>query len=231
MASLFERLKADCASDWQDYTHHAFVEGMRRGDLPMAAFQDYLVQDYLFLIQFSRAYALSIYKSRSLSEMRNGLEGLKAIMDVEMDLHVRMCERWGLAEVDLEQVPEKTQTIAYTRFVLEAGNAGDLLDLYVALAPCMIGYGEIGARLAGDATDANPYAEWIIEYASGGYQELVRATIANLDELASVMMTEARYPQLKRLFGAATRLESDFWQMGMDAASGGAGGEGGEAGA
>ena len=131
MASLFERLKADCASDWQDYTHHAFVEGMRRGDLPMAAFQDYLVQDYLFLIQFSRAYALSIYKSRSLSEMRNGLEGLKAIMDVEMDLHVRMCERWGLAEVDLEQVPEKTQTIAYTRFVLEAGNAGDLLDLYL----------------------------------------------------------------------------------------------------
>ena len=217
MASLFERLKADCADDWHDYTHHAFVEGMRQGDLPMAAFQDYLVQDYLFLIQFSRAYALSIYKSRSLSEMRNGLEGLKAIMDVEMDLHVRMCERWGLAEIDLEQVPEKTQTIAYTRFVLEAGNAGDLLDLYVALAPCMIGYGEIGARLGDAATDGNPYAEWINEYASEGYQELVQATIANLDELASVMMTEARYPQLKRLFGAATRLESDFWQMGMDA--------------
>lgn len=139
-------------------------------------------------------------------------------MDVEMDLHVRMCERWGLAEIELEQVPEKTQTIAYTRFVLEAGNAGDLLDLYVALAPCMIGYGEIGARLADAATDGNPYAEWINEYASEGYQELVQATIANLDDLASVMMTEARYPQLKRLFGAATRLESDFWQMGMDAA-------------
>lgn len=219
MASLFARLKADCAADWRDYTHHEFVEGLHSGDLPLAAFQDYLVQDYLFLIQFSRAYALSIYKSRSLAEMRSGLEGLKAIMDVEMDLHVRMCDRWGLAEVELEQVPEKTETIAYTRFVLEAGNAGDLLDLYVALAPCMIGYGEIGARLAPGQTDDNPYAEWINEYASEGYQELVEATIANLDELASTMMTEARYPQLKRLFGAATRLESDFWQMGLDAAA------------
>ena len=219
MASLFERLKADCASDWQDYTHHQFVEGLRRGDLPMAAFQDYLVQDFLFLIQFSRAYALSIYKSRSLAEMRSGLEGLKAIMDVEMDLHVRMCDRWGLAEMDLEQVPEKTQTIAYTRFVLEAGNAGDSLDLYVALAPCMIGYGEIGARLVAMQGADNPYAEWINEYASPEYQELVQATIANLDALASVMMTEARYPQLERLFSAATRLESDFWQMGLDAAA------------
>lgn len=220
MASLFERLKADCADDWHSYTHHSFVEQMKDGTLPMAAFQDYLVQDYLFLIQFARAYALSIYKSRSLADMRGGLGGLKAIMDVEMDLHVRMCDRWGLAAVDLEHVPEKTQTIAYTRFVLDAGNAGDLLDLYVALAPCMIGYGEIGARLAPKQGEDNPYAEWINEYASIQYQELVEATIANLDDLAAVMMTEARYPQLKRLFSAGARLEADFWQMGLDAVDG-----------
>ncbi|NKB52150.1 MAG: thiaminase II [Rhizobiaceae bacterium] len=219
MASLFERLKSDCADDWRDYTHHEFVESLGRGDLPSAAFQDYLVQDFLFLIQFARAYALSIYKSRSLAEMRGGLDGLKAIMDVEMDLHIRMCDRWGLDAVDLEKVPEKSQTVAYTRFALDAGNAGDLLDLYVALAPCMIGYGEIGARLADQQGDDNTYAEWINEYASPEYQELVSATIANLDELAAVMMTEARYPQLKLLFAAATRLESDFWQMGLDAAA------------
>ena len=219
MASLFERLKADCADDWRDYTHHQFVDQLGRGDLPMAAFQDYLVQDYLFLIQFARAYALSIYKSRSLTEMRGGLEGLKAIMDVEMDLHLRLCERWELNAADLESVPEKSETVAYTRFVLDAGNSGDLLDLYVSLAPCMIGYGEIGARLKGEQSGENAYAEWIDEYASDGYQDLMNATIANLDKLASEMMTEARYPQLKRLFGAATRLESDFWQMGLNAAA------------
>jgi thiaminase/transcriptional activator TenA len=217
--SLFQRLKSDCQHDWQTYVDHDFVRGMGDGSLPEAAFKDYLVQDYLFLIQFARAYALAIYKGRSLQEMRGALEGLKAILDVEMDLHIRLCAKWGLSAEQLEATPEKGETVAYTRFVLDAGNAGDLLDLYVALAPCMIGYGEIGAALVGTAGDNNPYSEWINEYASADYQELTKATIENLDTLASEMMTEARYPRLKTLFGAATRLEADFWQMGMNAAS------------
>ncbi len=218
MASLFERLKSDCSEDWDAYTRHPFVLGMGDGSLPEAAFRDYLVQDYLFLVQFARAYALAVYKGRSLAEMHQALEGLKAILDVEMDLHVRLCSRWGLSASDLEAAPEKTATIAYTRFVLDAGNAGDLLDLYVALAPCMIGYGEIGKALEERAVESNPYAEWINEYASDDYQELTAATIVNLDTLASEMMTEARYPRLKELFAAATRLEADFWQMGWEAA-------------
>lgn len=215
---LFEKLKADCESDWNAYTKHQFVEQMGDGILPEAAFREYLVQDYLFLIQFARAYALSIYKGRSLNEMRNGLEGLKAILDVEMQLHVRLCRRWGISDKELESVPEKTATIAYTRFVLDAGNAGDLLDLYVALAPCMIGYGEIGAALKANATSDNPYAEWIDEYASDEYQALAHSTIDHINQLANEFSSDARYPKLKQLFGAASRLEADFWQMGMDAA-------------
>ena len=218
MASLFERLKSDCQQEWDSYTRHPFVEQLGEGTLPQAAFQDYLVQDYLFLIQFARAYALSIYKSRSLAEMRNGLGGLKAILDVEMDLHVRLCARWGLSEHELEATTEKTETIAYTRFVLDAGSSGDLLDLYAALAPCMIGYGEIGARLAKDNSADNPYSEWVNEYASDGYQSVMQEAIDNLDELAVSMLTEARYPRLKNLFSKATALEAEFWQMGLDAA-------------
>lgn len=217
MSSLFQRLKTDCPDDWQTYTRHPFVLGVGDGSLPEASFRDYLVQDYLFLIQFARAYALAIYKGRSIAEMCGALEGLKAILDVEMDLHVRYCAKWELNAVDLENAPEKTATVAYTRFVLDAGNAGDLLDLYVALAPCMIGYGEIGKALEPQAVDGNPYSEWIREYASDGYQELTAATIENLDTLAAEMMTEARYPRLRELFAAATRLEANFWQMGWEA--------------
>lgn len=219
--TLFERLKSDCLADWQSYVDHDFVRQMGEGTLPEAAFREYLVQDYLFLIQFSRAYALSIYKSRSLSEMRQSLEGLKAILDVEMDLHVRICERWGISASELEATPEASETIAYTRFVLDAGNAGDLLDLYVSLAPCMIGYGEIGLGLKDKATSDNPYAEWINEYASDGYQEVANGTIAYIAQLGEEMATEARYPRLKTLFASASRLEADFWQMGLNAAKNG----------
>lgn len=220
MPSLFSRLKADCQLEWYGYTFHPFVQQLGDGSLPQAAFKDYLLQDYLFLIQFARAYALSIYKSRTLSEMKHGLGGLKAILDVEMDLHVRLCGRWGLSKDELEATAEKSQTVAYTRLVLDAGNSGDLLDLYVALAPCMIGYGEIGAHLATEDQSKNPYREWIEEYASNGYQTVMQQAIEKLDTLATDMLTEARYPKLKSLFASATNLEADFWQMGLDAASG-----------
>jgi len=216
--SLFERLKADCNSEWTLYTEHEFVRQMGSGTLPQSAFREYLVQDYLFLIQFARAYALSVYKSRSLSEMRQGLEGLKAILEVEMGLHIRICERWGISPNELEASPEASETVAYTRFVLDAGNAGDILDLYVALAPCMIGYGEIGRNLKGETATIrdNPYAEWIEEYASEQYQKISNSTKDYIDQLGSELSSEARYPHLKKLFSTATRLEAAFWQMGLN---------------
>lgn len=213
---LFDRLKSDCSEAWTAYTDHSFVRGMGDGSLPREAFEHYLVQDYLFLIQFARAYALAVYKSRSVASMRASLEGLKAILDVEMDLHVRLCADWGLSQNDLETAPEARATIAYTRFVLDAGAAGDLLDMKVALAPCMIGYGEIGKRLSLDLDPSNPYGVWVNEYAGEDYQDLMHATIAELDREAGQSFTEARYADLRRLFEAATWLEADFWQMGMD---------------
>ena len=218
---LFNRLKSDCTTDWKSYAEHEFVEKMGDGTLAKESFQHYLVQDYLFLIQFARAYALAVYKSRNLAEMRGCLEGLKAILDTEMQLHLKLCSEWGLDEQAIVKTPEAKSTIAYTRYVLEAGQAGDILDLFVALSPCMIGYAEIGTRLSalpkGQSKD-NPYTVWISEYASDGYQEVARGAGKLLDDLAETSFTETRYPRLLQLFRQATRLEADFWSMGMELA-------------
>jgi thiaminase/transcriptional activator TenA len=217
-SGLFDRLATAASDDWQLYVDHAFVRQMADGTLPQAAFRHYLVQDYLFLIHFARAYALAIYKGTSLEEMRAAHEGLKAILDVEMDLHVSLCGQWGLSPADLETAPESRATLAYTRFVLETGLRGDLLDLHIALAPCVIGYAEIAARLAAKPAtldESNPYRVWIAEYAGAEYQSVADASRRTLDELASRSLTEDRFPQLLKIFRQATRLEADFWQMGL----------------
>src|SRR3712207_1345708 len=108
------------------------------GSLPEAGFRHYLVQDYLFLIQLARAYALAVYKSDTLADMRQAGAAMSAILDMEMGLHVQYCAQWGLDEAGMAATPEATHTLAYTRFVLERGMAGDLLDLHVALAPCIV---------------------------------------------------------------------------------------------
>lgn len=217
---IFDRLKAAAAADWKSYVDHDFVLQMGAGTLPQEAFRTYLVQDYLFLIQFARAYALATYKSRILADMKTAQAGLAAILD-EMDLHVRLCGRWGLSPEDIEAAPEHQATVAYTRFVLDCGAAGDLLDLHVALAPCVIGYAEIGRNLAPNGVDSlgdHPYREWIAEYAGEAYQDVAVRACRHLDDLATRAMTERRFTELAALFGKASRLEADFWQMGLDAA-------------
>ena len=68
--SFFERLKTAASAEWRAYTEHPFTNGLADGSLAEAAFRHYLVQDYLFLIEFARAYALSVYKSPRLADMR-----------------------------------------------------------------------------------------------------------------------------------------------------------------
>lgn len=217
--NIFDRLKQAAAPEWDSYVNHEFVRQLGDGTLPEPAFRVYLMQDYLFLIQFARAWALAAYKSRSIGDIRAAQAGLAGILD-ETELHVRLCGRWGISRAELEASQEHQATVAYTRFVLDCGAAGDLLDLQVALAPCVIGYAEIGIAVAPNgigALEDHPYREWIGEYAGDAYQDVAAGARRQLDALSARSMTDRRFEELARLFANASRLEADFWQMGLGA--------------
>ena len=191
------------------------------GDLPEACFRRYLVQDYLFLLHFARAWGLAVYKSDTLPEMRRAQRLVAATLDVEIGLHIDYCRGWGLSETALAAEPEASATIAYTRFVLDRGLAGDRLDLEVALAPCVVGYAVIASeRMADPRTRlaGNPYREWLEMYAGEEYQRLAGEAAAALEDQFTRRGGEGRVAALAANFALATRLEAEFWQMGLDAA-------------
>src|SRR3954468_17675222 len=165
---LFPRLVAASDRDWRAYIRHRFVLLLASGELPEACFRRYLVQDYLFLIHFARAWGLAVYKSDALAEMRRAQRLVAATLDVEIGLHIEYCRGWGLSEAAMAAEPEASATIAYTRFVLDRGLAGDRLDLEVVLAPCIVGYAVIAAERVDDAATrlaGNRYREWLEMYA------------------------------------------------------------------
>jgi len=219
MAYRFDDLKTACQKDWQDYTQHEFVSQLGAGTLPQPVFRHYLQQDYLFLIHFARAYALAVYKSRNMAELRHSFDGLKMIVDVELGLHVDYCKQWGISEDELTRLPEAKATLAYTRYVLDTGSRGDLLDMHVALAPCLVGYGEI-VNWLNDQSDTrrgeeNPFDAWIAMYESDDFQAAMHDEVNWLDARLSTV-TDERFDELVTIFSNATRLEIDFWQMGLD---------------
>ncbi|MGK0545911.1 thiaminase II [Halomonas cupida] len=219
MGYCFNDLIAACRDDWRRYTEHDFVRALGRGDLNDASFRHYLKQDYLFLLQFSRAYALAAYKSQDLESLQGAFKGMQTILEVELGLHLAYCREWGIDDSELSRLPEARATLAYTRYVLDTGSRGDLLDLHVALAPCMVGYADIGRWLADHPetlrSGDNPYDAWITMYASPDFQASAERERHWLDDQLS-QVSSARFERLARIFSDATRLETDFWQMGLE---------------
>lgn len=208
-----------CAGSWQAYTRHAFVEALGDGSLPRTAFLTYLRQDYVFLIHFARAWSLAVAKADTLAEMQAASATVHALLHGEMALHIGLCEAAGMSRATLEATEEAPQNLAYTRYVLETGYSGDFLDLLAALAPCVLGYGEIGARLIAGA-GTTPYRHWIETYGGADYQQMCRDTGALIDRavadrLGPAPETLPRWRQLSRRFTTATRLEAAFWDLGQ----------------
>jgi thiaminase/transcriptional activator TenA len=215
----FALWRAQAAPHWGAYTRHSFVESLADGTLPREAFLHYLKQDYVFLHHFARAWALGIVKAGDAEEMAACGATVTALLEEELKLHVEICEGAGITRAALDATQEAPENMAYTRYVLEAGYSGDFLDLLAALAPCVLGYGEIGARLEADKT-SDAYAEWIGTYGGAEYQALCRDVGGLIDSalekrLGAGFAKLPRWSALCDRFTAATRLEVGFWDMGL----------------
>ncbi|WP_342075736.1 thiaminase II [Yoonia sp. SS1-5] len=217
--TAFDLMRDQAGDAWRDYTRHPFVEGLKDGTLPQDAFLHYLRQDYVFLTHFSRAWALAVVKSETHAEMLAAVGTVNALVAREMPLHIGICEAAGISQDALFATKERAENLAYTRFVLEAGYSGDLADLLAALAPCVMGYGEIGRRLGTEKT-SDTYADWIGTYAGADYQGACKAAGDMLDaalrrRLGPDFQTSPRWTRLCQTFRTATELEINFWQMGL----------------
>ena len=215
---VFAAWRGQAGNDWQAYIDHPFVIGLGDGSLPRDVFLTYLIQDYLFLLHYSKAWAMAVVKGESVEEMSTAATMVDALINAETRLHVAICDREGLTEAELGLAEERPENLAYTRYVMDAGLCGDLLDLLASLAPCVFGYGEIGLNLAGSDDTQPAYREWIDSYAGREYQTLCH-TVAELIERACIARLgpepekSPRWPALCRRFTVATRLEVAFWGM------------------
>ena len=217
---VFNAMKSNALDDWKKYTHHQFVERIGNGSLDRKLYIKYLMQDYVFLIHFSRAWALLIAKTNSVNEMRLASKTLNSLVNEEIQLHIKTCKAEGISEEQLFKTEEELNNLAYTRFVLESGYSGEFLDLLIALSPCVFGYGEIGLKLKPITKNDNQYISWIDTYFCKEYQELC-ISVGNLldkailDRLGNNFENNIIWPKLNKIFLTATKLEINFWEMSL----------------
>ena len=218
--NIFNLLKENHKDNWLLYTKHEFINKLSNDTLKEEKFLNYLIQDYLFLIQFSKAWSLAILKSDNLEEMKIAASTVNDLINFEMELHITLCANYGISISDLENADEENANIAYTRYVLELGYSGDFLDLLSALAPCVLGYGEIGLNCQNSNPKTLMYKKWIETYSSIEYQNVCENVSGLIDNafllrLGTNFENTYKWKKVNQIFKKATLLEVDFWNMAM----------------
>ncbi|KAF4119743.1 hydroxymethylpyrimidine/phosphomethylpyrimidine kinase / thiaminase, partial [Geosmithia morbida] len=207
--------RADVKDVWRQFVHHPFVMAMGDGSLPIQSFKGYIVQDYLYLIHFSRANALAAYKAKNMRDIARSAAIVAHIM-TETSLHLNYCQSFGMTIDEIRSTEELQACTAYTRFVLDVGQSEDWLALQVAMAPCLLGYYAVADMLRSHADtvrdDTNTYWTWIKNYVADDYVEAVRLG-SDLLEKYAMKQSPARIEELVKIFIHGTRMEIGFWEM------------------
>ena len=209
--NFFYQLKSYCNKEWFEYTDHKFLSDLVNNKLPDKNFKKYLIQDYIFLQQFLKILALSVYKSNSFEEINRSVNFIKGI-DHEIKLHVSYCKKWKIPFRSLSNIKVERANSAYTNHVLSVGKNGNNLDIFSSLSPCIIGYGEIGFKLSKIKNwKKSKYSSWIKMYSSKEYQQVAKDNIDYLDILFKNNKNK-NLSKLKSNFKKSTILERNFWE-------------------
>lgn len=209
-----EKLHETVESIWAASHQHPFVTGIGDGSLPVEKFRFYLCQDYVYLKDYSKLFALGALKSPKLNLASKFADLLQSTLNVEMELHRAYARKFDLSADELENTDPAPITLAYTKYMLEVAHQGDILDLIAVLLPCMWSYWEIGVHLANtsDLPNGSLYQDWIDMYASEEFGDLSRWLIKTLDELTEGFPA-SRLQELTDYFVTASRFEYMFWDM------------------
>jgi thiaminase/transcriptional activator TenA len=204
-------LHDDAEEIWTAILAHPMVERLGEGTLDEEPFRYWVRQDYVYLIEYARVFALGATKAPALEHMGTFAELLESTINTEMDLHRSYAAEFGISEGDLEATDPSPTTRAYTDFLVRTAAVGDFGDLVAALLPCMWGFNEAGKRLAADGLpDHAGYADWIEMYSGEEFTELTEWCMDLMDEVAADAPAEDR-ERYRELFLTSARYEYRFW--------------------
>jgi thiaminase/transcriptional activator TenA len=212
---LTEILNDDVKEIWDRYLTHPFVKGIGDGTLPIEKFRFYMIQDYLYLYDYCKVFALGIVKARDPELMRFFADFVHSTLNGEMTIHRSYLTRLGYDIAEIEQETPSIKNLSYTHYMLAVGQNEGLLELLVSILSCAVSYEYIANELVKqypDVVDHPFYGEWVKEYISEEYRIETRRQEKLLDRLAEDYSDE-QYRHLEDIFLTCTRYEGGFWDM------------------
>lgn len=213
--STVERLLKATEDIWAGYHTHPFVEGIKNGTLDEEKFRWYMIQDYWYLMEYTKVFAVGVAKSKSVETMKMFAKYIQAILDGEVNVHNGYMADFGITKEELEQTPIAQDNRSYTSYMLSVAYKGGEAEVLTAIFSCAYSYEVIAAKMVAEcpsAPDHPRYGRWVRGYITERYVGN-NVRLKEMLERLTVDYTEEQLRYLEEIFVACSRYEAAFWDM------------------
>ena len=209
-----ERLLLATKDIWKQYNQHPFVLGIQNGTLDKERFRYFMIQDYLYLEDYAKTFAVGVAKAGSL-RTANLFAKYIPVMNGELNVHEGYLARLGVTQEEIASTPRALDNLSYTSYMLRVAYEEGEADILAAILACAYSYEVIAKTMvhnAPESVDDGFYGDWIRGYISEGYAKENVILLEELDRLTE-SYTEAQIRHLADIFAACSRYELAFWEM------------------
>jgi thiaminase/transcriptional activator TenA len=192
-----------------------FNTELAAGSLSADRFRGYIIQDALYLGEYSRVLAIAAAKGPDAETLHTFAQSALGAVAVERALHERYLVQFGVNPHSLGEAEASPDCLGYTSFLLATAYHDPWEVLIAALLPCFWLYWDVGTAIAQRAAGAqragaNPYRAWIDTYADEAFGNAVRKVISITDRSAEGTTAAVR-ARMMTAFVRCSQYEWLFW--------------------
>lgn len=203
---------------WNSYLTHPFITKMADGTLEIEKFKYYMLQDYVYLKDYIKVFAVGSTKSNEFDEIKFFCDNMYAVLDETYKVHIPYMKRLGITEKDIMNVTPHIDNTSYTKYMLYEGQNGDMLSCLIAILSCSWSYAFISKKIVEknkSCLENETYGEWFNGYYCKEYQETNEKLIQKVDNLSN-NLSQKTIDKLTEIFVNCSIYEAKFWDLAYD---------------
>lgn len=112
-----ERLLEATKEIWDAYNEHPFVKGIQDGTLERDKFRFYIIQDYLYLEEYAKVFAIGVAKAKSIETAQLFAKYIE-VMNGELDVHNGYMGIFQVSEEEIANTARSLDNLSYTSYML-----------------------------------------------------------------------------------------------------------------
>ncbi len=212
---LIEQMSAAVNDIWAEYNQHPFVKGIENGTLDRETFRYYIIQDYLYLIEYTKVFGIGIAKAKSVETTKLFASYIQLLTEGEMDVHRGYMGKLGITENELATTPRAPDNLSYTSYMLRVAYEEGEAEVLAAILSCAYSYEVIAQNIVKnnpDSVNHEFYGDWIKGYASDEYSK-ENIVLFDLLEKLTEHYTDEQKRHIVDIYVACSRYELAFWEL------------------